>query len=784
MSDKISVIKRDGTSETYDPAKINKVLQWASRGIKNVSFETVGMNTHINIFDGISSKNIHSALIESAASLISVDNPNYQYVASRLQNYQLRKEVWGGKNAPRLYDFTVKNIEVNKVYEPDLVNWYSRKEWDKLDDYIDHDRDFSFTYAGIKQLCDKYLIQNRFSKEIYETPQFAYMLIAMTFFKNYKENRIKYVKKAYDYFSTHKINLPTPIMAGVRSTLKSYASCALFTVDDTLASIFGNNTAIGFATGNRYGIGLNVSRIRATNAPVRGGEIMHTGPIPYLKMYESTVKSCQQNGLRGGGATVNVAWFHHDIEEILVLKNNAGTDDNRVRKLDYCIGLDKVFYQRFLEDTEVSLFSYHEVPELWNSFGLENFEEVYKACEARTDLKFKKVVKARDLMTQLSKERIETGRIYVLNVDHVNTHGSWTEQVDTTNLCVEITHPLIPIQDYNDPDGEIGVCILAAVNLLETKEEEMADVTDVIVRILDALISHQNYFTKAAENFATKRRSLGVGVTNLAAYLAVNKLKYTDEGAPNAVSKVIESLSYNLINASVDLAVEFGPCEKFHLTKFSQGILPVDTYKDTIDEFVTEKLHKDWKALRKRILKHGMRNSTLTAMMPVESSSVIQSSTNGMEPPRSLISSKKSKAGVIPVVVPHVEKCKDDYTLAFGMKNNDGYLRVVAAVQKFVDMSMSTNLYYNVQDYPIFDEKTNSTKYEIPQDVLITDILKAYSYGIKSLYYSNTYDGDTQSAIDEKNQTPAEGPHQTAEAAVWTPDAEDKSGCAGGACTL
>lgn len=776
MTGQISVVKRDGATEGYDPSKINKVLQWATRGIKNVSFETVGMNTHINIFDGISTENIHNAVIESAASLISVEAPNYQYVAGRLQNYQLRKAVWGGKNAPKLLDLVEKNVKVG-MYDPEILKWYSTREWDKLDEYIDHDRDFDFAYAGIKQLCEKYLIQNRVTGQIYETPQFAYMLIAMTFFHGYKEDRIKYIKRAYDFFSNRKINLPTPIMAGVRSTLKSYASCALFAVDDTLDSIFGNNTAIGFATGNRYGIGINVSRIRAINAPVRGGEIVHTGPVPFIKMYESTVKSCQQNGIRGGGATVNVAWFHYNIEDIIVLKNSAGNDNNRVRKLDYCVGMDKVIYQRFMNDENVTLFSPHEVPELWNAFGLQNFEEEYIKAEARTDIKFKKVVKALDLVTQISKERIETGRIYILNVDHANEHGSWKEQVDTTNLCVEITHPLIPIQDYRDPKGEIGVCILAAVNLLETTEEEMPDVTDTIVRILDALIDHQNYFTPAAANFAKKRRSLGIGITNLAAYLASNKVKYTDAEAPNVTAKVIESLTYNLINASITLAKEKGPCEKYKLTKYSDGIFPIDTYKKSIDEFVTEPLHQDWNKLRKRAEKYGMRNSTLTAMMPVESSSVIQSSTNGMDPARALITSKSSKAVYTPVVVPNVEKHKDDYTLAFDMKGNDGYLRVVAAIQKFVDMSTSTNLFYNIHDYPYLDPVTQETKYKIPQDVLIDDILKAYSYGIKSLYYSNTYDGNTQSAIDV-----GQAPEVRSESPVG--DEPQLEACPGGACAL
>lgn len=892
----IQVTKRNGKVERFDADKINKVLQWSVDGIKDVSFEEVAMNAHLQFYNGITSKDIHLMLVEAAANLISETKSNYQYVASRLLNYQLRKEVWGGKNPPKFFDFVKKNVEISRVYDPEILVWYTTREFEKLDEFIKHDRDFNFTYAGIKQLCEKYLVQHRGTKEIYETPQFAYMLMAMTLFRDYGDRRTEYVKRAYTFFSRHKINLPTPIMAGVRTNIRSYASCALFSISDDLKSIFANNSAVGLATASRYGIGINPSRIRATNAPIRDGDTIHTGVVSFLKMYEATVKSCQQGGLRGGGATTNFAYFHYDIEDIIVLKNNAKSDDKSVRKLDYCISLDKLFYERFIKNENITLFSSHEVPELWDNFGLPSFRELYEKAE-RKHLKFKKVVKARDLMMLLSKERIETGRIYILNIDHVNDHGSWNEQVDMANLCVapestiltkngykvistllnqevqvwngkewsstiirqtgikqplmkivledgrsldctpyhklypcfhqtiskdtddvrinfyekevkaselkvgdtlqivdknfslttleyhnrtyskicwigdvgriddtyccneskehkivingiltgncvEVTQPTIPIRDLNDTNGEIGVCILAAVNLLEIKDkEEMESVADITVRMLDSLIDHQKYFVPAAENFAKKRRSLGVGITNLAALLAREEVKYSSVKAPNIAARYMEQLSYYLIKASVELAKEKGPCEKFSFTKYSKGILPIDTYKKDIDEFVTEKLHMDWESLRQDIKKYGMRHSTLCANMPVESSSLIQSSTNGMEPPRSLISNKRSKAGVIPVVVPMIESLAKNYTLAFDMPDNEGYLRVVAALQKFVDMSTSTNLYYNVNHY---------ADKQIPQEELIKDIMLAYRWGIKSLYYSNTYDGDTQSAIGDK----------------------------------
>lgn len=764
MNKKISIKKRNGKSESFNVDKINRILQWATEGIKGVSFEEVAMNAHLSFFDGMTSNNIHSMLIEASANLISEEKSNYQYVAGRLLNYQLRKEVWGGKNPPKLYNLIKDNID-HMVYDENILDWYSKSEFNKLDEYLKHDRDLDFTYAGIKQLSDKYLVQNRETKKIYETPQFAYMLIAMTFFKNYKENRLDYIKKAYNYFSKHKINLPTPIMAGVRTRLKSYASCALFSVDDTLKSIFANNSAIGLATASRYGIGVNLTRIRATNSPIRNGEALHTGVVPFAKVYESTVKSCVQGGgVRGGGATVNVAWFHYDIMDILVLKNNSGTDDNRVRKLDYCIGMDKLICERFLKNQDVTLFSYHECPQLWDNFGLESFEELYLKAEKNKHIKFKKQVPARELMGLLAKERLETGRIYILFVDHANEHGSWTGHVDTTNLCVEVTQVLNPISDLNDPDGEIGVCILSALNLLELKDsEEVKNVCDVVVRMLDALIDHQNYFVPAAENFTKKRRSLGVGITNLAGLLAKEGFKYWDNKTPNFVAKKLEEISYYLIDASVELAKEFGPCEKFNETKYSKGILPIDTYKKSIDEFITEKLHMDWDELREKIKKYGMRNSTLLAEMPVESSSLIQSSTNGMEPPRTSISFKGSKLSILPVVIPNIDKYKDNYTFAFDMPSNEGYLKVAAAIQKFMDMSMSTNTYYVPSRY-----EGN----RVPIEIVIKDILTAWKYGIKSLYYANTDDGDKQTVMNE-NSNPEFINKEIVE-----------SDCASGACAL
>lgn len=738
MEKTIFVQKRDGSRAPFEVEKINKVISWAIDGIAGVNLSDIEMYAQLNISDGIKTTDIHKVLVETAANLFSEDAPNYQWVASRLLNYQLRKDVWGGKNPPKLIDFIRKNISLG-LYDEDILNSYSEEEIDKLDEKISHNRDYDFTYAGIKQLCDKYLIQNRKTKEIYETPQFVYMLISMTSFHKYpKETRLQYVKRTYDEYSKFKINLPTPQMAGIRGKLKQYASCCLIDVDDSKHSIFSSVTAAGYATAERYGIGLNFGRIRAIDSEINKGAVLHTGVIPFLKVFETTVKSLQQNGIRGGGATVNFPFWHYEIEDVMVLKNNGGTEDNRVRHLDYVIQFSKLFYERFMKNELLTLFSPHEVPELVNSFGMPEFDELYRAAENNKKLKHVRRVKATDLMSLFVKERTETGRIYAMNIDHCNEHGAFLDRITMTNLCTEITFPTTPIKHIDDPEGEIGICILSALNLLEIKgDAEIATTCDTIVRMLDELIDHQTWFSPAAENFITKRRALGVGVTNLAAYLAKNNLRYTDAEAPNFVDEIFEKIQYHLLSASCTLAQEKGKCEKFHLTKYSQGILPIDTYKKKIDQIVTRKPSMDWEALRERILKYGLRNSTLTAQMPVESSSVIQNTTNGIEPVRSLMTYKPSKASSLPILVPNYATCKNKYTLAYEMPNNTGFINIMAAIQKWIDQAISGNLYYNYEHYP--DKK-------LPDTVVIKDLLYAYSMGVKNIYYSNTDDGDKQSA--------------------------------------
>jgi ribonucleoside-diphosphate reductase alpha chain len=726
----MQVTKRDGSKEDFSVEKIHKVVSWAVKGINGVSLSDVEMNANLSLYDGITSSEIHQILIKSANDLISTSAPNYQYVAARLLNMQLRKEVWGYGDQPTDFLMFIRRNVDNGIYDPQLEKKWNEQEIDAFGKYISHNRDDMFTYAGLQQMIDKYLVKNRSTGDIYETPQFAYMAIAMCLFDDINE-----VKQAYDCYSTFQINLPTPIMAGVRTNIRQFASCVLVDVDDNLDAIFSSIHAVGKYTARRAGIGLNIGRMRPINSPIRGGEVIHTGLIPYLKNFESCVKSTSQNGLRGGSATVHVPFWHYEIEDIMVLKNNAGTDDNRVRKLDYSIQFCKLFYDRLIANEDITLFSPNEARGLYEAFGdNDKFEELYLKYENARSLKFKKKVPARKLAEIFARERLETGRIYSMNIDSANEHGSWSVPCYMSNLCQEIIHPTNPIQAIDDAEGEIGICILSALNLLEMNDEkDIEEACRIAVRTLDSVIDYQDYPVLAGENFTKNRRSLGIGITNLAGFLAKNKLKYEDPEALELIHETMEQIQWNLLNASCELAEEKGACSKFDETKYSDGLLPIDWYKKTVDELIKPNYNMDWEGLRERIKKHGLRHSTLSAIMPCESSSVIQNSTNGIEPVRSLLIHKKAKNGVLKQLVPNYHMRKNFYTLAWEMRNNQAMLNIAAVIQKFVDMSMSTNLYYNYSHY----EGGN-----IPLSVLIKDQIYGYKYGLKNFYYANTPDGD------------------------------------------
>jgi ribonucleoside-diphosphate reductase alpha chain len=732
----MNVTKRNGDVVGFDVEKIHQVLEWATEGLNGVSFSDVEMNANLSLYDKIPTSEIHQILIKSANDLISEAAPNYQYVAARLLNMQLRKDVWAsGKKSPNFHQFIAVRVD-NGVYDSIILEKWSKEDISKFESYINHSRDDLFTYAGLQQLIDKYLVKNRSTGEIFETPQFAYMLIAMCLF-----DTVDKVKKAYDIYSTFKINLPTPIMAGVRTTIKQFASCVLVDVDDDLDSIFSSLHAVGKYTARRAGIGLNMGRIRPINAPIRGGEVIHTGIIPYLKNFESAVKSTSQNGLRGGSATVHVPFWHYEIEDVLALKNNAGTDDNRVRKLDYSIQFCKLFYERLVANEDITLFNPNETKGLYEAFGdNEKFEELYKKYENARSIKFKKKISARKLCEIFARERLETGRIYSMNIDTANEHGSWDIPVKMSNLCQEIIHPTNPIKDINDPEGEIGICILSALNLLElNSDEDIQKACEVAVNTLESVIDYQDYPVLAGENFTKNRRSLGIGVTNLAGFLAKNKMFYGDPEALALIHETMEKIQWNLINESCKLAKKLGPCEKFQDTKYAKGLLPIDWYKKSVDKLVKPEHTCDWEGLRNRIGEYGLRHSTLSAIMPCESSSVIQNSTNGIEPVRSLLLYKKAKNGILKQLVPNYYSRKNYYTKAWEMRDNEAMLNTAAVIQKFVDMSMSTNLYYNYAHY----EDGN-----IPLSILIKDQIYGYKYGLKNFYYANTPDGDGETEED------------------------------------
>ena len=642
MSNGTKVVKRNGSIEPLNLEKMHIMVEEACKGLAGVSASQVEIQSGIQFYDGITTGEIQEILIRSASDLIDLDHPNYQYVAARLLLYSLRKNLYGRlHDHPKLIDQVKRCIDFG-VYDKELLNLYSEEEFKKLESFIDHDRDYLFTYAGLRQIVDKYLVQDRSKGSLYETPQFMYLLIAATIFSKYpQETRLDYVKKYYDAISKHKINIPTPIMAGVRTPLRQYASCVLVDIDDTLDSIFSSDMAIGKYVAQRAGIGINAGRIRGINSKIRGGEVQHTGVVPFLKKFESTVRCCTQNGIRGGSATVHFPIWHQEIRDILVLKNNKGTEDNRVRKLDYSIQISKLFYERFIENKEISLFSPHSCPDLYENFGTDRFDELYCSYELDESIP-RTTVSARELILDLLKERAETGRIYIMNIDHCNSHSSFIDKVEMSNLCQEITLPTKPIQHIDDETGEIALCILSAINVGKIRDvEDLEVLCDLSVRSLDELIDFQGYPVRAAENATRARRSLGIGYIGLAHYLAKHGEHYGDKGAWKLVHDLTEAFQYYLIKSSVNLAKEKGACEYSSRTKYGHGILPIDTYKKDVDEIVPNNLKYDWESLRSLVLEHGIRNSTLSAQMPSESSSVVSNATNGIEPPRGYLSIKK-----------------------------------------------------------------------------------------------------------------------------------------------
>ena len=743
----ITVTKRDGAKAPLDLEKIHRVVFWATEGITGVSPSEVEIKSHIQFYNGIKTATIQETLIKSAADLITEETPNYQYVAGRLINYHLRKEVYGTYEPWPLLKLVKFNVDLG-FYDSALLDVYTDDEWNTLNTYVNHARDENFTYVAMEQWRGKYLVQNRVHKQIFETPQMAYMVIAATLFQSYpKETRLQWVRDYYDAISLHDISLPTPIMAGVRTPQKQFSSCVLIETGDSLDSINATSSAIVKYVSQKAGIGIGAGRIRAIGSPIRKGDAYHTGVIPFFKHFQTAVKSCSQGGVRGGAATLYYPIWHLEVEDLLVLKNNKGTEENRVRHMDYGIQFNKLMYERLITGGDITLFSPADVPDLYDAFfaDQDKFKELYERAERNTKLR-KKTVKAGDLFGSFMQERKDTGRIYLMNVDHANTHSPFKEHlhpVKMSNLCTEINLPTKPLNDINDPDGRIALCTLSATNWGNVKRPaDFEKICTLAVRGLDALLSYQGYPVLAAELATKEFRPLGVGIINFAYFLAKNDVSYSDPAALALVDEYAEAWSYYLIKASADLAAEQGPCGKWQELKYADGILPVDTRKKEVDELVPYTERMPWRALREQILSTGIRNATLMALMPAETSAQISNATNGIEPPRSYVSIKQSKDGVLRQVVPEYRKLKNKYELLWNQKSPEGYLKICAVLQKWMDQGISVNTSYNPQHYD--DEK-------IPMSTMLQHLVMFYKYGGKQLYYFNTYDGQGEIDIDKLN---------------------------------
>ena len=731
----INVTKRDGSIQAFDLEKVHKVLEWAVEDISGVSMSEIELKANIQLYDKIPAYDIHELLIKSAAELISEQTPNYQFVAARLISYKMRKEAYGEYNVPPLTFIIDKNVELG-VYDEEITNLYTEDEIVELSNYIKHERDDTFTYAGMEQFRGKYLVQDRRTKQIYETPQVLYMMVAMTLFSNYKDNRLKFIKDYYDAISQFYISLPTPIMAGVRTPTRQFSSCVLIESGDSLDSINATATSIVRYISKKAGIGIGAGSIRALGAKIADGSVVHTGLIPFLKYFQSAVKSCSQGGVRGGAATVYLPLWHYEYEDLVVLKNNKGTDETRVRHMDYAFQFNKLMYERLIEGGNITFFDPNDVPGLYEAFFIDQdkFKELYEKYERAHSIR-KKSLPALEVFQQFLTERKDTGRIYLMNVDHANDHGAFISErapIRMSNLCCEIDLPTTPLNGPEDEDGEISLCTLSAINWgLINEPHEFEKYCDLAVRALDELLDYQGYPIPAAKKGTLNRRPLGVGIINLAYFLAKRGLKY-DKSAYKIVDEYAEAWSYYLIKSSANLAVEKGKMIYNTDTKYSQGILPIDTYKEAIDNLIAHRERLPWKDLRKQLRETGIRNSTLMALMPAETSAQISNSTNGIEPPRALVSYKQSKDGVMAQVVPAYHHLKNKYDLLWEQQSPEGYLNICGILQKYIDQGISVNTSYNPENYE--DNK-------IPMSEMITDLFTAYKLGLKQLYYFNTYDG-------------------------------------------
>jgi ribonucleoside-diphosphate reductase alpha chain len=755
----INVIKRDGTSVPLDISKIQRQVSYGCRGIDNVSPSMIEIKAQIELHDGMSTKTIDELLLKAMVNLIDetenpdINNVNYQYVAGRQKVSMLRKEVYGQYEPPKLYDIVKTNVQAD-MYTRELLEWYTEDEWNIIDLFLDHSKDENYTYAAIAQLAEKYLVQNRATGQIYETPQVRYAIAAATAFHNEpKETRLKYVKDYYECASDGHFTLATPVLAGLGTKTKQFSSCVLISADDTLDSIFAAGEMMAKYASKRAGIGLEIGRLRPLGAPIRNGEIKHTGMIPFLKKWFGDLRSCSQGGVRNASCTVTFPIWHYQFEDLIVLKNNQGTEETRVRQMDYSVVVNKMFWNRYKNQENITLFDPHEVPDLYEAFyrDTEEFETLYKHYEHKRGIK-KKVLPAVEIFKNgILKERTDTGRIYLVFIDNVINQGPFNTKTDPiyqSNLCQEILLPTKPFQRIEDEAGRIALCTLGSQNWgAFSKPQEMRKSARVLVRSLSNLLSYQDFLSVQSKLANLDFEPLGVGVTNLAYWHAKRGFKYGEPVALAEVKRWMEHQAYYLIEASVELAKERGACKKSADTFYGQGIFPWERRAEGVNELTdfSPSPNLDWEHLRQNLLKYGIRNATLMAVAPVESSSVVLNSTNGIEMPMELISVKESKAGSFVQVVPEYKRLKNRYQLMWDQKDCIDYLKTSAVLAAYIDQSLSTNTFYN----PAFFDKG-----KVPGTLVAKNLMLAYKWGIKTIYYSLINKVGSKVALQEDNVIP------------------------------
>jgi ribonucleoside-diphosphate reductase alpha chain len=753
----ITVVKRNGERVPLDISKIQRQVAHGCRGIDGVSPSMIEIKAQLELHDGMSTETIDELLLKAMVDLIDetenpeIHNINYQYVAGRQKISMLRKEVYGTYDPPKLYSIVKNNVEAG-MYTKELLNWYTEDEWNIIDLFIDHSKDEQYTYAAIAQLTEKYLVQNRATGKIYETPQVRYAVAAATAFHSEStDQRLKYVKEYYECASEGHFTLATPVLAGLGTTTKQFSSCVLISSDDTLDSIFAAGEMMAKYASKRAGIGLEIGRIRPLGAPIRNGEIKHTGMIPFLKKWYSDLRSCSQGGIRNASCTITFPVWHYQFEDLIVLKNNQGTEETRVRQMDYSVVVNAMFWRRYKHGEDITLFDPHDVPDLYEAYYRDSkeFEKLYLQYE-QDKTKKKKVISAEEIFKNgILKERTDTGRIYLVNIDNVINQGPFdtkTDPIYQSNLCQEILLPTRPFQRIEDPEGRISLCTLGSINWGAFRNpQDMRKACRVLVRSLSNLLNYQDFLSIQSKLANEDFEPLGVGITNLAYWHARRNFKYGEKDSLAEVKRWMEHQAYYLTETSVELAQQRGACKRSEFTYYGKGIFPWERRANGVNELTDFTPSLDWEPLRARMKQYGIRNATMMAVAPVESSSVVLNSTNGIEMPMELISVKESKAGSFVQVVPEYKRLKNRYQLMWDQTDCVGYLKTAAVLAAYIDQSLSTNTFYSPKHFK--DGK-------VPGTLIAKNLMLAYKWGLKTIYYSLISKTDSKHILNTQTTIP------------------------------